>query len=176
MKNIIAFGGSNSKASINQTLALYVANKLEDVKVTELTLDDFRLPVYGVDFENEQGIPKKVEELDNILSTADGFVISLAEHNGSYTAYFKNMIDWLSRVNIKVWKDKPMFLLSTSPGTRGGTTVLESAKGYFPFLGGKIVETHAFPSFYDNFSETRIVNEALETEITTKVKSFEGEL
>ena len=173
MKNIIAFGGSNSKASINQALAIYVAKQLQSVHVEEVNLNDFSLPIYGVDLEQEQGIAEDAKRLNDLLSRADGFVISLAEHNGSYTAFFKNIIDWLSRVDMKVWKDKPVLLLATSPGGRGGATVLETARISFPFLGGNVVDTFAFPSFYDNFSTTRIINEELETELQYKIKAFQ---
>ena len=41
MKKIIAFGGSNSKESINKQLASYAANKVENVEVSLLDLNDF---------------------------------------------------------------------------------------------------------------------------------------
>ena len=120
MKKLIALGASNSKSSINKTLAIYVASKVKNTKVEIVDLNDYELPLYGVDFEAKNGIPKKAEKLSEVIESSDGLVISLAEHNGSYTVAFKNTIDWLSRVDIKVWKDKPLLLLATSPGGRGG--------------------------------------------------------
>jgi chromate reductase len=103
-------------------------------------------------------------------------VISLAEHNGSYTAAFKNAFDWLSRIDQNVWKKKPMLLLSASPGQRGGASVLETAKVSFPFLGGNVIESFPFPSFYDNFKEGSISNPELKQLVGEKIKRFEASL
>ncbi len=170
MKKIIVMGGSNSRKSINKILALYAANKLNDAKIISIDLNDFKLPIYGVDLEMEIGIPDDVIKLNTFLEQADGLIISLAEHNGSYTTVFKNIIDWLSRVNQKVWKDKPMLLMSTSLGARGGATVLESAKGYFPYLGGNIVADFSLPSFNENFSKGGILNEVLNNSLNQKIE------
>lgn len=176
MKKIIAIGGSNSRNSINKTLALYAANKINDAEVIIIDLNDFKLPIYSVDLELEIGIPDEVIKLNTILEQADALIISLAEHNGSYAAVFKNIIDWLSRLNQKVWKDKPMLLMSTSPGARGGTTVLESAKGYFPYLGGNVVADFSLPSFAENFLENKISNNKLKNELNQKIQLLEQSL
>ena len=101
MKNIVALGGSNSKKSINKTLATYAAKKIEDAQVSVIDLNDFDLPLYGIDLETENGIPEEAKRLNNLLESADGLVISLAEHNGSYATAFKNAFDWLSRIDQK---------------------------------------------------------------------------
>lgn len=173
MKKIIALGGSNSKNSINKTLAIYVANKIENAEVNSIDLNDFELPLYGIDYETEHGIPESVVKLSHQIEDADGLVISLAEHNGSYTVAFKNALDWMSRIDIKVWKDKPILLLATSPGARGGTIVLESAKTYFPFLGGNVVAGFSLPNFYDNFFENQITNIEFKQKLIDKIHLFE---
>ncbi|MBC3757465.1 NAD(P)H-dependent oxidoreductase [Hyunsoonleella sp. SJ7] len=173
MKKIIALGGSNSKNSINKTLAIHVANKIENAEVSSIDLNDFELPLYGIDYETEHGIPENAEKLSHQIEDIDGLVMSLAEHNGSYTVAFKNALDWMSRIDIKVWKDKPILLLATSPGARGGTIVLESAKTYFSFLGGQVVADFSLPNFYENFLENQITNVGLKIELIDKVHLFE---
>ncbi|WP_203257930.1 NADPH-dependent FMN reductase [Hyunsoonleella ulvae] len=173
MKKIIALGGSNSKNSINKTLAIYAANKIENAEVSIIDLNDFELPLYGIDYETEYGIPENAVKLSKQIESVDGLVIALAEHNGSYTVAFKNTLDWMSRIDIKVWKDKPILLLATSPGARGGTIVLESAKTYFPFLGGNVVAGFSLPNFYENFLENQITNIELKQELIDKVHQFE---
>ena len=170
MKNIVALGGSNSKKSINKTLATYAAKKIEDAQVSVIDLNDFDLPLYGIDLETENGIPEEAKRLNNLLESADGLVISLAEHNGSYATAFKNAFDWLSRIDQKVWKNKPMLLMATSPGGRGGISVLESAKMTFPHLGGNIIADFSLASFYDNFSENGLKNEALNNDLNQKIE------
>jgi len=173
MKKIITIAGSNSQNSINKTLLTYTASLLENVEIIPIDLNNYVLPIYGVDFETENGIPPAVKKLDRIFDTADGFLISLAEHNGSYAAVFKNTIDWLSRSSMKVWREKPMLLMATSPGTRGGATVLESARGYFPFMGAKVTDTFSLPSFYDNFINGTLNCISSKKEIQSKVTKFE---
>ena len=85
-------------------------------------------------------------------------------------------MDWLSRIDIKVWKDKPIFLLATSPGARGGTIVLQSAKNYFPYLGGNVITDFSLPNFYENFSDNKILDNDLKEELNNKIQLFESYL
>jgi len=174
MRNIITLGGSNSKNSINKILAEYVGGLLHNVSLTKLDLNDFELPIFSVDLEKEQGFSKDVTNLNTIFDKADGFVISLAEHNGAYSTAFKNAFDWLSRIEGKVWRNKPMLLLSTSPGARGGQSVLDIALGRFPYMGGNIIDSMSFPSFYENFKEGEIVDVALKANIIRLAEKFEN--
>jgi len=173
MKRIITIAGSNSQNSINRKLLTYASGLLAQVEIISIDLNDYVLPIYGVDFEDENGIPTAIKRLNELLDKADGFIIALAEHNGTYTAVFKNTLDWLSRVNMKVWRDKPTLLMATSPGGRGGVTVLQGAVNYFPFLGANVVGDFSLPSFFDNFSEEGISNENLKEELIQKVQLFE---
>ena len=77
---------------------------------------------------------------------------------------------------MKIWKEKPMLLMATSPGGRGGATVLQSASAYFPFLGAKIIETYSLPSFYDNFKEGEIIKENFRKELEDKIVGFSKEI
>ncbi len=176
MKKVITLAGSNSQKSINKSLLSYTSSLLENVEIISIDLNDYVLPIYGVDFEAENGIPTAVKRLNERLSKADAIIISLAEHNGSYTAVFKNTLDWLSRLDMNIWKEKPMLLMATSPGGRGGITILQSASAYFPFLGAKIIETYSLPSFYDNFKEGEIIEENFRKELEDKTVRFSKEV
>jgi chromate reductase len=176
MKNIVTIGGSNSKSSINKVLAEYVGSLVNNVELTNVDLNNFEMPLFSVDVEAQIERPLGVKELNEIIEKADGFVISLAEHNGAYSTAFKNAFDWLSRIDGKVWKDKPMLLLATSPGARGGQTVLEVAAGRFPYMGAQIIGSLAVPSFFENFKEGKIVNTDLKSAIEKMVSDFEKAL
>lgn len=176
MKNIIAFAGSNSKNSINKGLVSYAMSKIKNANTTVLDLNNFEVPMYGIDFENESGIPENANKLNGLLANADGIILSLAEHNGSYAAVFKNIFDWMSRIDKEVFKNKPMLLMATSPGGRGGAGVLAAAKSTFPHLGGNIVADFSLPSFYDNFKEDRIVNTDLLNQFNESFSKFEKEI
>ncbi|MEO9484011.1 MAG: NAD(P)H-dependent oxidoreductase [Ekhidna sp.] len=176
MKKIIALGASSSRKSINKTLAIHAASKVADTFMTVIDLNDYELPLYSVDSEEEFGIPEGANKFNDIIESADGLVISLAEHNGTYTAVFKNLIDWLTRIDMKVWKGKPVLLMATSPGNRGGATVLAAAKSYFPFMEGNIIADFSFPSFYENFSNAGITNTELASKLDEKIVLFEQAL
>ena len=173
MKKIIAFGASSSKKSINKILANFAAKQIEDAEVNLLDLNDFEMPIYSVDYENEIGIPEQAYKFKNELSSADGIIISFAEHNGSYTAAFKNIFDWISRVEKIVWFNKPMFLLATSDGARGANTVLKIAHDRISKGGQLDIPSFSFPNFSQNFdNKLGIMDEHLKIEFNSFIKSF----
>jgi NAD(P)H-dependent FMN reductase len=172
MKHIIAFAGSNSSTSINKQLATYAASLVDGVDVKVLDLNDFELPLYGVDHEIAHGIPDNAKNFLELIKSSDGIVLSLAEHNGTYATVFKNLFDWMSRIDGKLWSNKPMLLMATSPGARGGLTGLEIAKGRFGFMGGNIVGTFSLPSFGDNFSDGKITNKDLNIQLLEEVNQL----
>ena len=174
MKNIITIGASSSKKSINKVLAEYAGNLVNNVQLTKVDLNDYEIPMFSIDIEEEQGFSEGLNEFNKVIESADGFIISFAEHNGAYSAAFKNAYDWLSRINGKVWRDKPMLLLATSPGPRGGQTVLEIAKGRFPYMGGNIIGDMSFPSFFDNFKEGEIVDSDLKLNLSKLIQDFQN--
>ena len=173
MKKIITIGASTSKNSINKVLAEYTGELLNNVEILKIDLNNYEMPLFSLDLEAESGFPKGAIQLNEVIDKADGFIISFAEHNGAYSAAFKNAFDWLSRIEGKVWRDKPMLLLATSPGARGGQTVLEIALGRFPFMGGKIIGSMSVPSFFENFKEGEIVNEELKSSLLKLVDDFQ---
>ena len=176
MKKIIAFGGSNSRKSINKQLATYAASVIPDVEVTILDLNDFKLPLFGVDLEEEQGFPEDAHKLLKIFKETDGIVVSLAEHNAAYTVAFKNVLDWLSRIEGKLFFNKPMFLMATSDGARGGQSVLEIAHSRFPRHDADIIESFSLPHFSANFKNGKIVDPELDSELKKRAENFRNSL
>ena len=173
MKKILAFGASNSQHSINKKLALFAASQIENAEITFLDLNDFEMPIYGIDKEKANGIPQLAHDMKNHIRNTDGIMISFAEHNGSYTTAFKNILDWISRIESSTFLDKPMFLLATSPGGRGATGALGHASSRFPFMGGKVVAMFSLPFFDKHFSEEKgITDEALLKEFEEKLGAF----
>lgn len=104
-------------------------------------------------------------------------ICSLAEHNRSYSAAFKNVFDWASRINVKVFQDKPMLLMSTSPGGYGGGNVMNTAKTFFPNFGADIKETFSLSKFYENFDlESGVINPEMLHDLKTKIESFKTQI
>ncbi len=173
MKKIIAFAGTNSKTSINKQLVTYSTSLLHDAHVKILDLNDFDLPLYGIDFEKEHGIPKNAYAFLDLIKSSNGLMVSLAEHNGAYSTAFKNLFDWISRIEAKTFFGKPMLLMATSPGGRGGESVLNIAKDRFPRHDANIVEIYSLPFFGNNFSNGKIIDDELNLQLKDAVKQFE---
>ena len=164
---IIAFGASSSKKSINKTLATYVASLVKGAKVEVLDLNDYELPIYSQDKELELGIPTAVKTFLQKINEADAIIVSFAEHNGSYSSAYKNIFDWASRTSKKVYENKKMIILSTSPGPGGAKAVFSAAVTSMPFFGAIVVGSMSVPSFFENFDMERSVlkNSELERNI-----------
>ena len=174
MKNILACAGSNSKTSINKQLVTYASGLIENTEVKIVDLNDFDLPLYGIDLEKSQGIPENAHKFYNLIKESDGLLISLAEHNGSYATVFKNLFDWMSRIESKTFCGKPMLLMATSPGGRGGASVLEAAASRFPFHDAKIVAKFSLPMFRDNFKDGQLVNDNLNEQLKSAVQELQS--
>ena len=173
-KKIMAFGASSSRNSINKKFASYAVNQLGSSSFQILDLNDFEMPIYSIDREKEDGIPALAHEFKSQIMDADGIVISFAEHNGSYSTAFKNIFDWISRIEGNTWTDKPMLLLSTSPGGRGGKLVLATAVNSFPHNGASAVVSFSLPSFFKNFSEeSGITDPELSSAFASKLERFQ---
>jgi NAD(P)H-dependent FMN reductase len=175
---VIAFGASSSSKSINKQLATYAASLTitakENVDVEILDLNDFELPIFSQDKEEALGQPEAAKAFFNKLGESDAIIISFAEHNGSYSAAYKNLFDWASRINQKVFQDKPMLLLATSPGPGGAGSVLAAASGSAPYFAGNVKATLSIPSFFDNFDvqNSKLTNDELHLQLSAAVQSL----
>jgi len=168
---LIAFAASNSRKSINKQLVTYASSLIDGAEVEILDLNDYELPLFSEDREAELGHPELAKIFMAKVAASDAVMISFAEHNGSYSAAWKNLFDWVSRINPKVFQDKPMVLLSTSPGARGGASVLAAATDSAPRFGGHVKASLAIPSFYENFDVERgtLRNEELNAKLIEAV-------
>ncbi len=174
MNRIVAFGASSSKNSINKKLATWVAKQVENAEVQILDLNDFEMPIFSIDREKENGIPREAHDFRNVIKSADAVIISFAEHNGSFSSAYKNVTDWMSRIERGMWANKPILMLATSPGGRGAKTVLEHAVNIYPHRGAQVVGSFSLPFFKENFDEnTGITDPALLQEFLKQKESLE---
>lgn len=172
MKKILAFAGSNSSTSINHKLITHVAERIQSHKVKVIKLREFEIPMYSIDLEKERGIPTDIRIIKNLIEEHDALIISVNEHNGTVSAFFKNIIDWLSRVDRSFLTGKPILLMSTSPGSRGAAAALEYCKHMLPRFGGKVISSFSFPAFKDNLHEDKIQNEVLDMGLEDVLTTF----
>lgn len=172
---ILAFAGSSSTQSINKRLATYAAGLFDHKEIELIDLNDYELPLFSVDREKELGKPEIARTFIDKIESADIIVLSLAEHNGAFSVAFKNIYDWASRQKKELWSHKPMLLMATSPGRRGGQDVLEVAKISLNKYGANIKAVFSLPSFNENFNieEGRISNKEYDDALKEMISNFD---
>lgn len=171
---IIAFGATTSTTSINKTLAAYTANLVEGADVEVLDLNDFQAPLFSEDVEKEVGQSEAAFKWLNKIEQADAVVVSFAEHNGNFTAAYKNLFDWASRIDRNVYKNKPVLFLATSPGPGGASSVLNIAVNSAPYFAADLKGSLSVPSFYDVFDLA--THQVTDTTIADKLASAAAQL
>ena len=175
---IVAFAASSSRSSINKQLVTYTAPLTKEIvpgaEVEVIDLNDYEMPLYSIDREKEDGIPPQAQAFRDKIASAGALIISFAEHNGSYAAAYKSLFDWASRIEGKVYEGKPVVLLSTSPGARGGASVLAQARQSMPHFGATELCHLSVPSFFEVFSveEGRVTDEEVHDHLQTALKSL----
>jgi chromate reductase, NAD(P)H dehydrogenase (quinone) len=176
---VLAFAGSNSSTSINKKLVTYTSTFFAEHIVEVLDLNDYEMPLFSVDKLAKHGLPQLALDFAKKIDESDLLLISLAENNGAYTVAFKNIFDWISVIPERkaFWGDKPTFILATSPGPRGGASVLNLANTTLPYYGAKVIETFSLPSFYQNFNiERGIIDEKFAAELKSKIEKIKTDL
>ena len=176
---VLAFAASNSLTSINKQLVQYTATILKDeispdADVEVIDLNDFEMHIYRPDREEQSGIPAEAQRFFEKIGGADALIISFAEHNGNYTSAYKNLFDWTSRINMKVYQDKPTVIMGASPGPGGAGTVLNVAQQSAPFFGMDVKASVSVPSFQDHFDfeAGKITSAEIRTDITQALKQL----
>jgi len=164
---LLAFAASNSSTSINKQLVTYATTLVQANETKILDLNEYELPLYSQDRNNVLGEPELAKKFLAQIAWCDALMISFAEHNLSYSVAYKNIFDWASRINPKVFQNKPLILMATSPGDRGGLSVLETAIHTAPFFKGVVKGSFSLPNFYDNFDVKKgcIIHDAKKEEL-----------
>ena len=156
---ILAFAGSNSSKSVNYRLVRYTASLVDGHRVELLNLANYPFPMYSEDYEKDKGFSNSLMELRDDIKNSEGLIISVNEHNGGPSAYFKNLIDWLSRLERKFLEGKKVMLMSASPGGRGAISALEMVENLLPRFGAEVVSTFSLASFHQNFDSKAGLND-----------------
>jgi len=181
--NILAFAASNSRNSINKALVSYAASLLEsslggriveNAKVEILDLNEYEMPIYSADREEEGGIPELAHRFYKKIGDADALLISYAEHNGTYTAAYKNLFDWTSRINQQLYQNRPAVLLAASPGPGGAARILAAAKASADHFAMEARADLSISKFYDNFDmeSGRITNAEIQVQLESALAAL----
>ena len=160
---VLAFSGSTRKDSYNKQLLLQAVSFLpKNVELTLIDLRDYPMPLYDGDLEQESKVPENARKIRSLLISADAFIITSPEYNGSISGVLKNTIDWTSRAednipSLAAYKGKYAFILSTSIGKSGGINSLSMLKSILNYMGITVIpELVAIPYATKFFNETKV--------------------
>lgn len=155
---LFAFAASNSRQSINKKLVAYACGRLTagpapGAVVETADIHDFETAIFSIDRETESGVPELATRFFEKIGAADALLISFAEHNGATSAAWKNLFDWMSRIDAKVYQGKPVAMLAATPGGRAGANVLQSQTTMAPHFGARLAGSHGVGRWGDAYDD-----------------------
>lgn len=173
MAELLATAGSNSSYSINFQLVRHTLGSYGSHPTDLIDGSRLEIPLYSEDRERESGFPDPVRGLYQKLRSCRGLILSVNEHNSNPSAYTKNLLDWLSRLDRNFMAGIPVLLMSTSRGKRGGQSSREiTARMLERFGAGQIVQ-FSLPGFREVFrSPNGIVDPVLNAAHQEAVEAF----
>jgi NAD(P)H-dependent FMN reductase len=172
MARILAFAGSARRDSLNKRLARVAADaaRKAGAEVTFVDLDDYPMPVYHGDLEEQSGMPENGLRLRELFLAHDALIIASPENNGSVSSLLKNTIDWLSRgigdgkgrnSGLAPYAGKTALLLAASPGSAGGARGLPHLRHILARLGVVVLGTQVeLPRAHEAFDDTGALKDA----------------
>ena len=150
---ILAFAGRTRKASFNKKLVAVAAKSAEaaGAQVTLIDLDDFPLPIFDEDYEDEHGTPENAAKLKQLFIDHNGLLIASPEYNSSVSAVLKNAIAWNSRraegePMRAAFSGKAAAIMAASSGGLGGIRGLVHLRSILQNIGVLVMPDHTVRS------------------------------
>ena len=173
MPKLLTMSGSLRKGSYNRMLLAEAVRAFGEADVTEGDLD---LPLYNGDVE-DAGIPAPVQRLMGQVRDADALLIGSPEYNKGITGVLKNAIDWLSRANPSVLKDKKAVILSAAGGRTGGETAHFMTHSILTQLQvnvvhGPLILVATAQDFFD--ADGNLTNDFLKKQVADRMERLRG--
>jgi chromate reductase len=135
---ILAISGSLRSASYSSALVRAVGSMApEGVEMVESDLVR-SLPIYNTDLDHDDP-PTAVVALREAIADADGVLFVTPEYNYALPGGLKNLIDWASRpFGRHCLTGKPVAVVGSSPGRRGGQAAAQYLRTILPMLGANL--------------------------------------
>ncbi len=103
------------------------------------------------------------------MKAHDAVVIASPEYNGLPTPLLKNVIDWVTRIDISVFHGKKYGLISATPGALGGIRGLSHLRILLSNIGAIVMPSQAA---IGNFSKVvNEHNEVTDAKVTSMLES-----
>ena len=108
-------------------------------EVTLIDLNDYDLPLFHGDLEDEHGLPENAAKLIELILAHDALLVASPEYNAMITPLLKNTIDWCTRGDGNPFTGKVAAVISASPGAFGGVRSLKEAQHLLHHLGCQVL-------------------------------------
>lgn len=151
---LLVIAGSARSGSLNLRLAAAAAALAREAgaEVEAFDLRALQLPLYDGDLEAAGGVPEAALRLLDAVRAADALLLVTPEYNGFPTPLLINTFDWLSRLGpagerpagLAVTANKPVALLSASPGPLGALRSMNFLRQYLQMAFAMIVVPQQF--------------------------------
>lgn len=148
-KNILAISGSTRLESVNRQILSTIAGIYHEEADFILYNDIGRLPHFNPDTDKEP-VPPEVQELRNLVASADGIIICTPEYVFSLPGSLKNAIEWMVSTTLFTGKTTALITASSS-----GQKAHESLQLVMQTVGAEIAQ------------ETSLLIQAPKTKINT---------
>lgn len=109
--------------------------------MTLIDLNEFPLPLYHGDLEDEKGLPEPADRLVKLITEHHALLIASPEYNSMMTPLLKNTIDWCTRADDNPFIGKVAAVVSASPGMFGGIRSMTLVRQLLAHLGCHVVPT-----------------------------------
>lgn len=141
LPRILAFSGSARRESLNQKLLMATAEaaRASGGEVTAIMLNDYELPLYHGDLEDEKGLPENAAKLVRLIEEHQGLLIASPEYNSQITPLLKNTIDWCTRADENPFRGKVAAVVSGSPGAFGAIRAMTQLRQLLTHLGCHVI-------------------------------------
>jgi len=169
---ILGVCGSARANSFNQVVLDHALKHAESlgarVQMVEMKGDTF--PNFCEDLETRDGRPVALNDIRALCVEADGYIMASPEYNGGPTGILKNFIDWVSRPSEDVpgnpFREKPVGLLSASPGRLGGIKGLGCLRMILSHVGMHISgKEFAFAQAKMNTADGKVTDDFMAGEV-----------
>ena len=158
MKNIAILVASVNK---NMELALNIQKVVTELEAKSevINLVALDLPMYTSIIEDENGIPKEINDLATKLQTFDAFIIVSPEYNGSTPPVLNNAIAWVSRVgdDFRAIFNQKFVALATHSGG-GGMRGNDAVRAMFSYIGSNVLSREIINNYSKEYKQETVVS------------------
>lgn len=161
--DIVGLCGSQRRQSLNRMLLNLAGDCLAEGCC--LREQDWNgVPPFNADVMT-QGLPPSVHALRERIRRADGVVIATPEYNFSIPGMLKNAIDWISRGDDQPLQNKPVAILSATPGPLGGARMQYDLRKVLLFMNAAVLVK---PEVFVGHAPQKFDSDGHCTDVTTR--------